>query len=54
MKRLNVSINDDLHKILKVTVAEQGTTIGNYVVAALEEKVAKDNAEKQEVAENKE
>lgn len=48
MKRLNVSIDDDLHKQLKMAVAEDGTTIGQFVIEAITEKLENDKQQKQE------
>ena len=38
-KRLNVVISSDLHTELKVAVAKQGITIGEFVAEASAEKV---------------
>lgn len=38
-KRLNIPIDDDLHKILKVQVINESTTIGKYVIEAIKEKL---------------
>lgn len=48
LKRLNVSIDDDLHKQLKMAVAEGGTTIGQFVIEAITEKLENDKQQKQE------
>lgn len=40
-KRLNVVIPEELHRQLKVAVAEQGATIGKFVAEAIAEKIAK-------------
>ena len=48
MKRLNVSVDDDLHKQLKMAVAENGTTIGQFVIDAITEKLENDKKQKQE------
>ena len=48
MKRLNVSIDDELHKRLKVAVIEDSTTIGQFVIDAITEKLEKDKKQKQE------
>ncbi len=48
MKRLNVSVDDDLHKQLKMAVAEKGSTIGQFVIDAITEKLENDKKEKQE------
>lgn len=42
-KRLNVVINAEVHRALKVEVAKQGTTIGQYVAQSILEKIEKDN-----------
>ncbi len=49
MKRLNVSVDDELHKQLKMAVAEQGSTIGQFVIEAITEKLENDkkNQEKE-------
>lgn len=38
-KRLNVVISSDLHRELKVAVAQQGITIGQFVAEAIKEKL---------------
>jgi len=48
VKRLNVSVDDDLHKQLKMAVAENGTTIGQFVIDAITEKLENDKKQKQE------
>ena len=48
MKRLNVSVDDELHKQLKMAVAEQGSTIGQFVIEAITEKLENDKKQKQE------
>ena len=48
MKRLNVSVDDDLHKQLKMAVAEKGTTIGQFVIDAITEKLENDKQKEQE------
>ena len=45
MKRLNVSIDEELHTQLKMTVAEQRTTIAQFVVEAIKEKIEKSQGE---------
>ena len=40
-KRLNVVIDNELHKKLKVAVAENETTIANFVAEAIKEKLEK-------------
>ena len=48
MKRLNVSVDDELHKQLKMAVAEGSTTIGQFVIEAISEKLENDRQQKQE------
>lgn len=48
MKRLNVSVDDDMHRQLKMAVAENSTTIGQYVTEAIAEKLENDKKEKEE------
>jgi len=38
-KRLNISIDAELHKQLKIAAAEHGTTIGDLVSEAIENKL---------------
>lgn len=45
MKRLNVSVDEELHTQLKMTVAEQRTTIAQFVVEAIKEKIEKSQGE---------
>lgn len=47
MKRLNVSIDDDLHRQLKMAVAGRGTTIGQFVIEAITEKIDSDEMQNQ-------
>ena len=42
-KRLNVVISTDLHRDLKVAVAKKGTTIAQFVVEAIAEKLEKED-----------
>jgi predicted HicB family RNase H-like nuclease len=42
-KRLNVVIDNELHKKLKMAAAEQETTIGAFVAEAIKEKLEKTN-----------
>lgn len=49
VKRLNVSITEELHKELRVAVAESSTTIVQFVTDAIAEKI-KNNKEKKEEA----
>ena len=48
LKRLNVSVDDELHKQLKMAVAEGSTTIGQFVIEAISEKLENDRQQKQE------
>ena len=41
-KRLNVVINADLHRDLKVEVAEKGVTIAQFVADAIAEKISRE------------
>ena len=50
MKRLNVSIEDNLHRLLKVAAAQQSTTISEFVTDAIKEKLEQDTDKKKEVA----
>ncbi len=43
-KRLNIPIEAELHKQLKVKAAEQGTTVAQFVREAIKEKLEKENA----------
>ncbi len=44
MKRLNIPIESDLHRQIKVKVAEQGITVAQFVREAIAEKLEKENA----------
>lgn len=44
MKRLNIPIEVDLHRQIKVKVAEQGITVAQFVREAIAEKLEKENA----------
>lgn len=44
-KRLNVVISTDLQRDLKVAVAKKGTTIAQFVVEAIAEKLEKEDKE---------
>ena len=44
MKRLNIPIEADLHRRIKVRVAEQGITVAQFVREAIAEKLEKENA----------
>lgn len=48
MKRLNVSIDDELHRLMKMAVVEQGTTIGQFVTDAIREKLESDKKQDKE------
>lgn len=39
MKRLNVVLEDDLHRTLKLTAIEHGMTISQYVTDMLQERL---------------
>ena len=41
-------MDDDLHRLLKVAVAEKGSTIGQFVIDAIVEKLENDKKNKQE------
>lgn len=45
LKRLNVSVDEELHTQLKVAVAEQKTTIGQFVIEAIKEKIKRDQGD---------
>lgn len=42
LKRLNVVINNELHRDLKIEAARKGTTIAQFVAEAITEKIAKE------------
>ncbi len=44
-KRLNVIINNDLHRDLKVEVAKRGITIANFVAEAIKEKIEREKGD---------
>lgn len=46
MKRLNVSVDEDLHRQLKMAAAAHGITIGQFVSDAIREKIEKDEVVK--------
>lgn len=48
MKRLNVSVDEELHKQLKIAVAADGTTIGQFVIEAIAEKLENDKQKREE------
>ena len=41
-KRINIALNAELHKKVKLATVEQDMTITNYVVKAIEEKLERD------------
>lgn len=43
MKRLNVPIESDLHRQIKVKVAEKGITVAQFVRDALTEKLERES-----------
>ena len=43
-KRLNIPIEAELHKQLKVKVAEKGETVAQFVRDAIAEKIERENA----------
>lgn len=44
-KRINISIDPELHTRLKVGAAMSGTTITDFVIKAIEEKLARESGE---------
>lgn len=44
-KRMNIVVSDELHRLMKIEVAKQSTTIGKYVAEAIKEKIERDNKE---------
>lgn len=42
-KKLNISVDVELHKQLKIKTVEQSTTITDYVIKAIQEKIERDN-----------
>lgn len=48
MKRLNVSVTEDLHRELRLAVAESSTTIIQYVTDAILEKIKRDKEQKEQ------
>lgn len=46
-KRINIAIESDLHKQLRVMTVEKDTTITDYVVAAIAEKLERDKADQE-------
>lgn len=45
MKRLNITVPEELHTQLKIAVAEQKTTIVQFVIDAIKEKIARDKGD---------
>lgn len=45
-KRLNIVINNNLHRDLKVEVAKQGITITQFVAEAIMEKIERQKGDK--------
>lgn len=45
-KRLNVIINNKLHRDLKVEVAKQGITMAQFVAEAITEKIERQKGDK--------
>lgn len=41
-KRINIAIDPELHKLLRVMTVEHDTTITEYVVKAIKEKIDED------------
>ena len=48
MKRLNIPIEVDLHRQIKVKVAEQGITVAQFVREAIAEKLERENAKSEQ------
>ena len=48
VKRLNVSLSDEMHRAVKVSVAEKGTTITQFVIDAVAEKLENDKKKKED------
>lgn len=48
MKRLNVSIDDELHRDLKMAAVAKSITIGKYVEEAIAEKLKRDEGQEDE------
>lgn len=48
MKRLNVILEEDLHRALKMTAIEQGITMSQYVTDLLQEKLQNQKPEEAE------
>ena len=46
-KRINIAIDPDLHKQLRVMTVENDTTITDYVVEAIAEKLEREKANKE-------
>ncbi len=45
-KRINIAIDEVLHKELKIAAAVNGTTVKEYVVKAIQDKLKKEKLEK--------
>lgn len=41
-KRINIALNAELHKKVKIATVEKDMTITEYVIKAIEEKLARD------------
>ena len=44
-KRMNIVIDDELHRLLKIEVAKESTTISKFVAEAIKEKIERSNKE---------
>lgn len=44
-KRVNIVIDDELHRLLKIEVAKESTTIAKFVAEAIKEKIERSNKE---------
>ncbi len=45
-KRLNIAVDSELHRQLKIAVAESGKTIVQYVNEAIQEKIERERKDK--------
>lgn len=43
-KRINIAIDEDLHKELKIAAAVNGITVKEYVAKAIQDKLKKEKA----------
>ncbi len=43
-KRINIAIDEDLHKELKISAAVNGITVKEYVAKAIQDKLKKEKA----------